>query len=90
MTLPVMLPIMVFSFCFYSFAFISFLRCLQKVVSEIWLDKSGSEVRIVYRNRGYRKFRGVHSEVKILNSSLITKDSANLPQSMYNKLIHRE
>jgi hypothetical protein len=48
------------------------MRSLQNVVEEIWLDKSGSEVRMVYRNRSYRRFRGAQTEEKILNSALIS------------------
>jgi hypothetical protein len=67
-----MLPIMVFSLCFCSFSFLGFLRSLQNSVEEIWLDKSGGEIKVVYRNRGYRKFRGAQQEEKLINTVLTT------------------
>lgn len=78
MTYPVMLPIMVLSYVYYIFALLNFLRSLQKIVDEIWLDKTGSEIRVVYRNRSYRKFRGVTGEEIIMNSSLVSPSEHNL------------
>jgi hypothetical protein len=74
MTYPVMLPIMVFSLIFTTISYIRHLRNLQNILQEIWLDKLGNEVRIVYRNKGYRKLRGVKSEDRYLNSSLVDPD----------------
>lgn len=88
MTYPVMLPIMVFSFGYYFMAFINFLSSLQNIVEEIWLDKSGTEVRILYRNKAYRKFRGVQTEEKILNSAFISSQgTAKSKQFLKNLLI---
>ncbi len=56
------------------------MRSLQNVVEQIWLDKSGSEVRVVYRNRSYRRFRGAETEEKILNSALVSP--AGKPEAM--------
>lgn len=72
-----MLPIMVFSLCFTSFNYLRFLKSLQNVIEEIWLDKSGSEVRILYRNKYYRQFRGAISEEKVLTSALISPGVKN-------------
>jgi len=70
-----MLPVMVFSLIFCSFSYLNFLRSLQNLIDEIWLDKSGAEVRLVYRNKGYRKFRGAQSEEKLINAALISPNS---------------
>jgi hypothetical protein len=67
-----MLPIMVFSLFFMSFNFLRFLKSLQNVVDEIWLDKSGNEVRMLYRNKSYRQFRGAITEEKFINSALVS------------------
>jgi hypothetical protein len=48
------------------------MRHLQRVVDEIWLDKSGNEIRIVYRNRKYRKLRNVETEEKLINQAMLT------------------
>ena len=67
-----MLPIMTFSFCFYIVGFLKYVSSLQKIVEEIWLDRTGTEIKIVYRNRRYRKFRGnVGSEI-LLNDSMVS------------------
>ncbi len=72
-----MLPIMAFTLSYYFLAFLNFLRGMQNVVEEIWLDKSGSEIRIVYRNKSYRKFRGVPFEEKLLNNAMVTPAGVN-------------
>lgn len=77
-----MLPVMVFSLCYLSVSFVIYLKSLRKVADEIWLDKSLNEVRIVYRNKGYRKFRGVGSEEILLTQALIT------PTDIYLKGVH--
>lgn len=74
MTFPVMLPIMTFSFSFYLVAFLRYVSSLQKIVEEIWLDRSGTEVKIIYRNRRYRKFRGNVGIEILLNESLVSPD----------------
>jgi hypothetical protein len=67
-----MLPLMVFSVSFLCLDFLRFMKSLQNIVEEIWLDKSGNEVRIIYRNRSYRQFRGAQTEEKLLNSAMIS------------------
>jgi hypothetical protein len=62
---------MSFSLFFYFIAFFNNLKKYQNIVSEIWLDKTGNEVRIVYSNKKYRTLRGNYTEEIILNSSLI-------------------
>ncbi len=80
-----MLPVMVFSFIITSFNYLKFMRDLQNTVEEIWLDKSGMEVRIVYRNKGYRQLRGVQSEEKMINSSLVSP--AVKPESLAGRVM---
>ncbi len=82
--MPVMLPIMVLSFCYYSFSYLGFLRSFQRTVDEIWLDRSGTEVRLVYRNKKYRKFRGNNTEEKILCSGLVTPMTIGSNTSNFN------
>ena len=72
MTFPVMLPIMTFSFCFYCVAFLRYVSSLQKIVEEIWLDRTGTEVKVIYRNRRYRKLRGNVGTEILLNDSLVS------------------
>jgi hypothetical protein len=79
-----MLPIMVFSLSFTCLGLLKFMRSLQNVVEQIWLDKSGNEIRILYRNRSYRRFRGAETEEKILNSALISPSGK--PEAMAGKL----
>lgn len=76
-TFPVMLPIMSFTLAYYFIVFFNFLRSLQNVVEEIWLDKSGNEIKIVYRNKSYRKFRGVPFEEKLINQAMVTPAGLN-------------
>lgn len=69
-----MLPIMSFSLAFYLVGFLRYISSLQKIVEEIWLDRTGTEIKVYYRNRRYRKFRG-NSPIEIfLNDSLVSPD----------------
>ncbi len=72
-----MLPIMTFTLAYYFLAFFNYLRTLQNIVEEIWLDKSGNEIRIVFRNKTYRKFRGVPFEEKYINQAMVTPSGVN-------------
>jgi hypothetical protein len=72
MTFPVMLPIMTFSLCFYIISFLRYVSSLQKIVEEIWLDRTGTEIKVIYRNRRYRKMRGNLGIEILLNDSLIS------------------
>jgi len=74
MTFPVMLPIMTFSLCFYLVGFLRYVSSLQKIVEEIWLDRTGTEIKVSYRNKRYRKFRGNSGSEILLNDSLIWPD----------------
>lgn len=67
-----MLPIMAFSLSYYIFAFINYIKTFHKIIDELWLDRSGNEVRIVFRNRVYRKFRNNNGEEIMCNSALIS------------------
>ena len=69
---PVMLPIMSFTLVGYLIYYFNYIKKLQNVVSEIWLDKSGYECRIVYNNMRYRKMRGKQVEEIVLNGSLVS------------------
>ncbi len=66
---------MVFTLVGYSYFYLKFLRSLQNLVEEIWLDKSGCETRVMYRNKAYRKFRGIETEEKYINTYLISPKS---------------
>jgi len=72
-----MLPIMTFTLAYYFLAFFNHLRKLQNIVEEIWLDKSGNEIRIVFRNKNYRKFRGIPFEEKYINQAMVTPSGIN-------------
>lgn len=74
MSFPVMLPIMTFSLFFYIIGFLRYISSLQKIVDEIWLDRTGTEIKVSYRNKRYRKFRGNSGEEIFLNDSLISPD----------------
>jgi hypothetical protein len=74
MSFPVMLPIMTFSLCFYVIGFIRYISSLQKIVEEIWLDRTGAEIKVSYRNKRYRKFRGNSGAEILLNDSLVSPD----------------
>jgi hypothetical protein len=80
-----MLPIMSFSLLFVFVSFFNYIKSLQKIVEEIYLDKSGNEVLIIYRNRRYRKFRGSKSEEVFINSALMDPDPDvyNYPKSKF-------
>ena len=72
MTYPVMLPVMVFSLFYYLISFLRQLKTYQRIVDEIWLDKSGSEAKIIFRNPKYSKFRGRATQEIMITTSLIT------------------
>ena len=76
MTFPVMLPIMAFSLCFYMVGFLRYISSLQKIVDEIWLDRTGTEIRVSYRNKRYRKFRGNSGAEILLIDSLVSPDES--------------
>jgi hypothetical protein len=43
-------------------------------VNEIWLDKSGSELRVLYRNVGYRTFRAKATHDLLITTTLVTPE----------------
>jgi hypothetical protein len=63
---------MVFSLFYFFISFLRQLRSYQRIVEEIWLDKSGSEAKIIFRNPKYRKFRGRATQEILITTSLIT------------------
>ncbi len=67
-----MLPLMSIGLSIYLCLFFGYLRRIKNIVNEIWLDPTGKEVKIVYRNMRYRKFRDEAFEDIILVNSLIT------------------
>ena len=67
-----MLPIMTISFCIYLVQFLRYISSFQKIVEEIWLDRTGTEVKVIYRNRRYRKMRGNLGTEILLNDSLVS------------------
>lgn len=72
LTYPVMLPVMSITFIGSFISLFKYVSSFHKIIDEIWLDRSGTEVRIVYRNRGYKKFRRNNSEEVIISSSLVS------------------
>lgn len=67
-----MLPLMSITFFIYSCYLFGFMRRLKNVVNEIWLDNSGKEIKIIYRNMRYRKFRENETEDIMLVNSMIS------------------
>jgi len=68
----------------YLIFYFNYLRKLQNVVYQIWLDKSGNEIRVVYNNRTYRNFRRKQVEDIILTSSLVNPSKDSLDTSNSN------
>jgi len=85
-----MLPIMTFSLCFYVVGFLKYISSLQKIVEEIWLDRSGTEIKVSYRNKRYRKFRGNSGAEILLNDSLIWPDENEYKFLKGNKIFKKE
>jgi len=54
--------------------FLRYISSLQKIVEEIWLDRTGTEIKVSYRNKRYRKFRGNTGAEILLNDSLVSPD----------------
>jgi len=79
-----MLPVMSFTVIGYLIFYFNYLRKLQNVVYQIWLDKSGNEIRVVYNNRTYRNFRRKQVEDIILTSSLVNPSKDSLDTSNSN------
>jgi hypothetical protein len=71
---PVILPTMAFGLCYLLMSFFKKLRSYQQIVDEIWLDKSGSEIRVIYRNKKYRVFRGKPTYEMLITTTLLTPD----------------
>lgn len=65
-----MLPVMSFSLIYVVLSYLIFLRNSQHIIDEIWLDKAGQEVRLVYRNKAHRESRGKTEDEIIVASSL--------------------
>jgi hypothetical protein len=72
LTYPVMLPVMAFSLFYFIISFLRQLKTYQRLVDEIWLDKSGSEAKIIFRNPSYRKLRGRSTQEIFITTSLIS------------------
>jgi hypothetical protein len=75
---PVALPVMVFSLFYFLISFLRQLKTYQRIVDEIWLDKSGSEAKIIFRNPKYRKFRGRATQEIMITTSLVTPNDIDL------------
>ena len=75
-----MLPIMSFTLVGYLGFYFNYYRKLQNVISQIWLDKSGNEIRVVFNNRFYRNLRQKQTEDILLNSSLISPNKETFPK----------
>jgi len=56
--------------------FLRYISSLQKIVDEIWLDRTGTEIRVSYRNKRYRKFRGNSGAEILLIDSLVSPDES--------------
>ena len=67
-----MLPVMAFSLLYFIISFLRQLRTYQRIIDEIWLDKSGSEAKIIFRNPSYRKLRGRATQEIFITTSLTT------------------
>jgi hypothetical protein len=50
------------------------LKSYQQIVDEIWLDKSGSEIKVIFRNARYRALRGRSTSDMLVTSTLINPD----------------
>lgn len=70
-----MLPLMTIGLSIYLCLLFGYIRRLKYIVNEIWLDPSGKEVKIIYRNMRYRKFRDEAFEDIILINSLTTPNT---------------
>jgi hypothetical protein len=67
-----MLPVMAFSLIYFIISFLRQMKTYQRIVDEIWLDKSGSEAKIIFRNPKYRKLRGRPTQEILITTSLMT------------------
>ncbi len=63
---------MAFSLFYFIISFLKQLKTYQRIVDEIWLDKSGSEAKIIFRNPKYRKLRGRPTQEIFITTALIT------------------
>lgn len=63
MTLPAVLPVSAFSLLFLLMKYFQRIKQRKNIIEEIWLDKSGLEIRVVYSNRQYRSLRDTTSEI---------------------------
>lgn len=70
---------MAFSLVYYIGLYINFLKTLKKTVDEIYLDKSGNEINVIYRNRGKRLLHEQKEEEILINSALINPDPILYP-----------
>ena len=74
-----MLPIMAFTTIFYIIKLFNYIKNFQKIIEEIYLDNSGNEIIVIYRNRKYRAMRGTKQEEVIITSALINPDPYKYP-----------
>ena len=75
--------------CVYTCYLFGFMRRMKNVVNEIWLDNSGKEIKISYKNMRYRKFRDQAFEDILLVNSMITpnvQDKIKLKGKLFFKL----
>ena len=83
-----MLPIMIFSLIYRFFAYLRSLKSFTRIIEEIWLDRSGIEIKVRFRNGIFRKIRNRREEQSLFNSVMQNPSDNLLPlKGKFRRLI---